>query len=58
MLMTIGEKLAAIYARLATLLLDIARVQRYAEQSDRLHHDAISHLSQRVFGSPWPPCDK
>jgi hypothetical protein len=51
----IEDILQRLRAEVALLQLEITRVRSYAEQSDRMHHEAIRRLSVAVHGTTWPP---
>ena len=57
MLVTLSDRLARIEARLAQLELTLQRVSAYAESTERMNHAAISRLSSKLLGQPWPGKD-
>jgi len=56
-LVTLSDRLARIEARLAQLDLALQRLAAYAESTERMNHAAISRLSTKVSGQPWPAKD-
>lgn len=54
MLVTLSDRLDRIEARLAQLELNLQRVSAYAESTERMSHAAISRLSSKLLGQPWP----
>ena len=57
MLVTLSDRLARIEARLAQLELTLQRVSAYAESTERMNHAAISRMSSKLLGQPWPAKD-
>jgi hypothetical protein len=53
-LLTLADRLTRIERELTELRLAVDRVRSYAEQTDRLHHEAIGRLSMCQSGRPWP----
>lgn len=53
-LVTLSERLSRIEARLAEVDLKVIRVSQYAEQTQRMHHDAIVRLAKLAGEDGWP----